>query len=98
MKASIQARLDEETQAALDRLVERHGMNPSEIVRRGIRLVAKEAEAAKPIDIIGLGKYDSGLTDLSTNKKYMAGYGSHSRIKGKRGQIGKGRSSGAGSA
>jgi hypothetical protein len=91
VKASVQARLDEETQAALDRLVERHGMKPSEVVRRGIRLLAKEAEATKPIEIIGLGKYDSGLTDLSTNKRYMAGFGAHSRIKGKRGQIVKGR-------
>ncbi|HEY6489261.1 MAG: hypothetical protein WCC26_08145 [Terracidiphilus sp.] len=83
MKATIQARLDEETQAALDRLVRRHGLKPSEVVRQGIRLVAKQAEEIEPIEIIGLGKYDSGLTDLSTNKKHMKGFGSHPRIKGK---------------
>ncbi len=82
MKATIQARLDEQTQAALDRLVRRNGMNPSEVVRQGIRLVAKQADATKGIEIIGLGKYDSGLTDLSTNKKYMEGFGGHSRMKG----------------
>ena len=91
MKATIQARLDEETQAALDRLVRRHGLKPSEVVRQGIRLVAKQAEGAKPIEIIGLGKYDSGLTDLSTNKKYMEGFGGHSRIKIEPGRKGKGR-------
>jgi len=89
MKATIQARLDEETQADLDRLVRRHGLKPSEVVRQGIRLVAKQAEAAKPIEIIGLGKYDSGLTDLSTNKRYMEGFGSHSRIKGRASEKGK---------
>jgi hypothetical protein len=91
MKATIQARLDEETQATLERLVRRHGFKPSEVVREGIRLVAKQAEAAKPIEIIGLGKYDSGLTDLSTNKKYMEGFGSHSRMQGGAGKKGKGR-------
>ena len=88
MKTSIQARLDEETQVALDQLVRRHGLKPSEVVRRGIRLVAKEAEGARPIEIIGLGKYDSGLTDLSTNKKHMAGFGGHSRLDRKPGQAG----------
>ena len=82
MKTSVQARLDEETQAALARL-RRNGLRTSEVIRRGIHLVAQEAEGAKPIEIIGLGKYDSGITDLSTNKKHMAGFGSHSRIKAK---------------
>ena len=89
MKTTVQARLDEETTVALDRLVKRHGLKPSEVVRQGIRLVAKQAEVSRPIEIIGLGKYDSGLTDLSTNKKHMAGFGSHSRIESKRGQNGK---------
>lgn len=91
MKAIIQARLDEETQAALNLLVRRHGLKPSEVVRQGIRLVVKQVEGAKPVEIIGLGKYDSGLTDLSTNKKYMEGFGSHSRMKGESGKKGKGR-------
>lgn len=91
MKATIQARLDEETQAALDQLVRWHGLKPSEVVRQGIRLVAKQAEAAKPIEIIGLGKYDSGLADLSTNKKYLEGFGNHSRIRGDQVKKGKGR-------
>jgi hypothetical protein len=91
MGSTVQARLDEETQAALKRLVQRYGMKPSEVVREGIRLVAKEVGADKPIEIIGLGKYDSGITDLSTNKKHMAGFGGHSRLKGKLAKKAKGR-------
>jgi antitoxin component of RelBE/YafQ-DinJ toxin-antitoxin module len=91
VKAIVQARLDDETQATLERLVRRHGLRPSEIVRKGIRLVAREVGADKPIEIIGLGKYDSGITDLSTNKKHMAGFGGHSRLKGKLAKRAKGR-------
>lgn len=74
MKATVQARLDEVTQAALDRLRSR-GMKPSEIVREGIHLLAQRYESDAPITIIGLGKYDSGLTDLGSNKKHLANYG-----------------------
>jgi hypothetical protein len=74
MKATVQARLDEETQAALERL-RRRGMKPSEIVREGIHLLAQRYESDAPITIIGLGKYDSGLTDLGSNKKHLANYG-----------------------
>lgn len=33
MKATIQARLDEETRAALDHLVRRYGFKPSEVIQ-----------------------------------------------------------------
>jgi hypothetical protein len=91
MGSTVQARLDEKTRATLERLVRRHGMKPSEVVREGIRLVANEIGADKPIEIIGLGKYDSGITDLSTNKKHMAGFGGHSRIKSKVAKRARGR-------
>jgi hypothetical protein len=90
MTTTVQARLDEETQAALDRL-RLSGLRTSEVIRKGIHLVAKEAESAGPIEIIGLGKYDSGVGDLATNKKYMAGFGSHSKIKSKLTPPAKGR-------
>jgi hypothetical protein len=90
MTTTVQARLDEETQAALDRL-RRSGLRTSEVIRKGIHMVAKEAGANKGIEIIGLGKYDSGMTDLSTNKKHLAGFGGHSRIKRKPAQRAKGR-------
>jgi len=82
MQTSVQARLDEETQAALDRL-RRRGFSTSEVLRRGIHLLSKEVEAGKPIKIAGLGKYDFGVADLATNKKYLAGVGLSSMPGGK---------------
>ena len=82
MGTVVQARLDEETQAALE-LLRRRGLSTSEAIRKGIHLAAEASEANKPIQIIGLGKYDFGVTDLSTNKKYLAGLGRSSMPGGK---------------
>ncbi len=90
MTTTVQARLDEETQAALDRLV-RSGLRTSEVIRKGIHLVAQEAEGTRPIKLIGLGKYDFGVTDLATNKKYLANLGRSSMPGGKPKPEAKGR-------
>ncbi len=74
MKTSVQARLDAETQAALDGLVRRLGWSPSKVVREGIRLVDKQHAKPRP-RMIGVGMFSSGLGDLATNKKYMEGFG-----------------------
>jgi hypothetical protein len=75
MKTSVQARLDEESQAVLDGLVRRLGWSPSKVVREGIRLVDKQH--AKPLrrKVIGMGEFDSGITDLGSNKAHLEGYG-----------------------
>lgn len=78
MKTSIQARLDEETQAALDRLVRSRGWTTSKVVREGIRLVEKHHSPQPPRKLIGIGMYDSGVSDLATNKKYMDDFGKKS--------------------
>ncbi len=84
MKATVQARLDKETQAALERLVKRHGWSTSRVVREGIHLVEKH-HAPPPIrKLIGIGKYDSGVSDLSTNKKYMEDFGKRSMGRARR--------------
>jgi hypothetical protein len=80
MKAMIQARLDEETQAALERLVRQHGLKASEIVREGIRLVDKQYTPPARPRLIGVGMFSSGITDLSTNKKHMEGFGKKWRV------------------
>jgi hypothetical protein len=82
MGSTVQARLDEETRAALE-LLRRRGLSTSEVLRKGIYLVAQEIGAEKPIEIIGLGKYDFGVGDLSTNKGYLAGLGRSSMPGGK---------------
>jgi hypothetical protein len=82
MKTSVQARLDEETQAALDRLVRRQSLTPSEVVREGIRLMDKQCAAPPRRKLIGVGMFDSGIPDLATNKKYMEDFGLKRRNEG----------------
>ncbi len=71
----MQARLDEETQAALDGLVLRLGWTPSKVVREGIRLVEKQHAKLPRRKVIGVGEFDSGITDLGSNKAHLEGYG-----------------------
>jgi hypothetical protein len=77
MKTTIQARLDKESQKALETLTRRLGMTPSEVVRASLRcmLTTQAAQSESRPKFIGIGKFDSGLTDLATNKKYMEGFG-----------------------
>ncbi len=84
MKATIQARLDEETQAALDRLVRRDGLKPSEAVRQGIRLLDEHRTPPARPRLIGIGMFSSGIGDLATNKKYMEGFGAKGLKRGPR--------------
>ncbi|MGA2252239.1 hypothetical protein [Terracidiphilus sp.] len=74
---SVQARLDEESQAALDRLL-RHGMSTSEVIRKGIRLVEEHHAPAPRRKLIGIGIISSGVSDRATNKKYMEDFGKKS--------------------
>ncbi len=75
MKATVQARLDEETQAALERLVRRHGWSTSRVVREGIHLVEEQQAAATRPRLIGIGSVDFGPGDLATNKKHLERFG-----------------------
>ena len=75
MKTSVQARLDPESQAALEKLVLRLGWSTSEVVREGIRLVDKHHAAPPRRKLIGVGEFDSGIPDLATNKKYLEDLG-----------------------
>lgn len=83
METTVQARLDEETQAALDRL-RRHGWSVSEAVREGIRLVDKRNTPQTRRKLIGIGNYDSGVSDLATNRKYLEDFGEKSMGRAKR--------------
>jgi hypothetical protein len=74
MKTSIQARLDPETQVILERLTKRLGWSSSQVVREGLRLLAKDYKVSTGTRIIGLGQFE-GPTDLATNEKYMKGFG-----------------------
>lgn len=76
MKSTVQARLDEESQADLERLVRRLGCSPSEVVRRGLKLMVRHYGAVPARKkIIGLGEFAGGPPDLATNPKYMEDFG-----------------------
>lgn len=75
MKATIQARLDPESQMILERLTKRFGWSSSQIVREGLRLLARDHKVSSGTRIIGVGKFNAGPSDLATNKKHMEGYG-----------------------
>ena len=76
MGATIQARLDNETQADVERLARQLGLSQSQVVREGIRLMKEKHRPGRRKKVIGVGMCDSGLSDLSRNPKYMEGYGS----------------------
>lgn len=85
MKTVAQLRLDPETRRVLDGLIKREGLTTSEILRKGIHLVAREAGEAQPIKVIGLGEFDFGPTDIAKHhKKYLEGYGRSSLPQGKK--------------
>jgi len=75
MKTSVQARLDGHSQATLRRLVRHLGWSPSRVVREGLQLL--DVYYGKPAGkrIVGIGRFDSGLTDLGSNKKHLEGLG-----------------------
>jgi hypothetical protein len=78
MKTSVQARLDEETHAALEVLVRRNGWSTSRAVREGLQLLVRQQSGGTAKRMIGIGIFDSGIPDLGSNKKYLEGLGSNS--------------------
>lgn len=75
MTRLVQARLDEETVAIIDNLKKRNGWTDSEVVREGIRSLGKLANKPRARNIAGLGEFDSGVTDLGSNKQHLEGFG-----------------------
>jgi hypothetical protein len=78
VKPYIHARLSAEDRAALEEIKRRTGRSESEIVRRGLRLVAEE-ERRRPsaLDLAGpsVGRFRKGPRDLSTSRKHLEGFG-----------------------
>ena len=78
MKAYIHARLSEEDRVVLDRLKRATGRTESELVRRGLKLVAEAEDRRRTaLDLAGrsVGRFKKGPRDLSTNKKRLEGFG-----------------------
>lgn len=78
MKAYIHARLGEEERAALDQLKQSTGQTESEIVRRGLQLVAaQERRRRSALQLAGksAGRFKNGPRDLSASRKHLEGFG-----------------------
>jgi hypothetical protein len=75
MKMNVQARLDRQSQVALERLVQHLGWSPSRVVREGVRLLASCYGTPTKKKVIGIGRFASGLRDLGSNKKRLRGFG-----------------------
>jgi Arc/MetJ-type ribon-helix-helix transcriptional regulator len=79
VKAYIHARLAKEDRVLLEQLKEATGRSESEIVRRGLRLMAeREGRQLSALDLAGrrVGRFTKGPKDLSTNKRHLDGFGS----------------------
>jgi hypothetical protein len=75
MKPKVQARLDRQSQIALERLVRRTGWSPSRLVREGVHLLAACYGTPPAKRVIGIGRFESGLPDLASNKEHLKDFG-----------------------
>jgi hypothetical protein len=80
MNTKIQARLDEKAEAALQHIARIEGWTTSEVIRACLLEGAERRPAGARPRLIGAGCFDSGLTDLATNKKHMEGFGKKWRV------------------
>jgi hypothetical protein len=78
MKAYIHARLGKDERAVLEDLKQSTGLTESEIVRRGLQLVAAaERRRRTALELAGrsVGRFKRGPRDLSSNRKHLDGFG-----------------------
>lgn len=78
MKSYIHARLGDEDRATLEELKAKTGQTESQIVRRGLQLVAQEERRRRSaLDLAGpsVGRFRKGPRDLSASRKHLEGFG-----------------------
>jgi hypothetical protein len=78
VKAFVHARLRERERQLLRELKAATGRTESEIVRRGLELVAEEdLRRRSALDLAGssVGRFKGGPHDLSANRKHLEGFG-----------------------
>lgn len=78
MKGYIHARLGKEERILLERLKQATGHTESEIVRRGLRLVAEDVgrrRSARDLAGRSVGRFKNGPRDLSASRRHLAGFG-----------------------
>ncbi len=78
MKPYIHARLTKDDQAILQMLKKTTGETESELVRRGLRLMARDLDGGRSaLSVAGdaVGKFEGGPKDLSMNRKHLERFG-----------------------
>ncbi len=78
VKNYIHARLGKMDRAVLEELKQATGRTESEIVRRGLELVAEEQRRRRSaLDLAGasVGRFKKGPRDLSSNPAHLEGFG-----------------------
>jgi hypothetical protein len=75
MSRIIHARIDVRTERLLREIERRLGWNDSQVVREGIKALNISLVPKRPRQIVGLGRFRSGLRDLGSNKAHLKGFG-----------------------
>jgi len=75
MAKVVQARLDDQTDRILAELRQRTRLSESELIRRGIRSLAAVPPAGGGPRLVGIGRFNSGIADLGSNKSHLKGFG-----------------------
>jgi hypothetical protein len=78
MITTLEARLDRRSQVLLDRLVRCTGWSASRVVREGVKLLTARYRLSPTKQVIGLGRFASGLSDQGSNKKHLKSIGRQS--------------------
>lgn len=73
--STVQARLDKKEMQTLRALAGRLGWSPSKAVREGLRLLAACYLGDGRCRVIGLGKFESGVADLGSNRRHLKDFG-----------------------
>ena len=75
MAKILHARVDKQTEQQLEELKQRFGWSDSQVVRRGIRSLASLLGSQDRREIVGVGRFESGLPDLGSDKSRLQGFG-----------------------
>lgn len=75
MEKIVHVRLDKEAALALRKLVARLGGTESSILRMALAYLDNSQVKKNKRQVIGVGKFASGIKDLASNKKHLSGFG-----------------------
>jgi len=75
MAKVVKARLDDQTDRILAELRQRTRLSESELIRRGIRSLAAVPPSGGGPRLVGVGRFNSGIADLGSNKSHLKGFG-----------------------